>query len=744
MVTIRQALEQGATRQEIREQLIAQRRGETFSGRLQEQESSETLQQTEPTERKQLEPEQVSETKYRIGGTIYSRAEVEQAESLIFRGKAFAARGDPRMTRLIQKLRAGGRRSAEEIQQQREQATQVQYVDELGQPISIAPELVDKQSGRVLKIEEVEKRQAKKQLIEDAGFETKPQIEELEPAYKQITPDRFERRELSYPEKIKEARTPLERLDRILEPLEEFTGQAAGKRISGDISKQIRGDRFESEASSEDVFQLLSLPFVGASAGKARKVAKTIPSKTVFVSEISPTTVQGTTRVGVVAKTLAKGKKPSITISEQFIKSADEFDDIILGLERGFTSTRKGKPIFDVARGKRVIKYDVKPFSSIGATETTASARAYEKQIANVVDDLLSSPTTTKALGRGKGVISGSVIDDSTRVKVGGGIKDVTDDVSIFRGGRIKTGEELLKGKSGEKLTEVATGKGEIQKVTDEIFGFVTQRKPSAGGAVSTGTQLKTTDKAIQKSIEKQLGNILKQTTKTIKTVPPRASKRQTISTITRNIEKTISGAVPKTKQRQKQTPIQKEIKKITSIPKQKGAQKERQKQRAVTISELTQKTKQLSNIKQATKLKQAQSEKQLFKQLTGQKQAQRQANRLKSVSELSIKTPRIPRTPTVTETPSPPIIPFDFESERILESSFTRGVRKVRDIPIYTPSFTATALGIRKEFSEKDLRKLTSGFSSGIGIRPIPVRRTKKKGKRRIKRRTNSLSLLN
>src|SRR4030043_181241 len=59
-----------------------------------------------------------SETGYIIDGETYTSSEVAQAEKLIFRGKQFAAQGDPRMIGLIKSLQKGGQRSQVEMKAQ--------------------------------------------------------------------------------------------------------------------------------------------------------------------------------------------------------------------------------------------------------------------------------------------------------------------------------------------------------------------------------------------------------------------------------------------------------------------------------------------------------------------------------------------------------------------------------------------------------------------------------------------------
>lgn len=100
-----------------------------------------------------------------IGGEFYTGGEVSQAERLIFRGKTGAARGDPRMTRLINQLRMGGQRSAAEIQRG---ATKSQIAEEAFKEVAeIEGEMIERKDvyGGITQ-EEAQKR-AKQELLKD-------------------------------------------------------------------------------------------------------------------------------------------------------------------------------------------------------------------------------------------------------------------------------------------------------------------------------------------------------------------------------------------------------------------------------------------------------------------------------------------------------------------------------------------------------------------------------------------------
>ena len=58
-------------------------------------------------------------TTFLVSGRRFTEGELTQAQSLIFKGRQFAAKSDARLTDLIRRLERGGQRSAVEIQQQR-------------------------------------------------------------------------------------------------------------------------------------------------------------------------------------------------------------------------------------------------------------------------------------------------------------------------------------------------------------------------------------------------------------------------------------------------------------------------------------------------------------------------------------------------------------------------------------------------------------------------------------------------
>ena len=100
-------------------QVIAQRKQQ----QTKRKESRRAIEQS-----KKVTPKQP--TTFLVSGRRFTEGEIQQAESLIFRGKTFAARGDPKLQDLIRRLQSGGQRSRGEIKAQEKIKRQIQIEEQ--------------------------------------------------------------------------------------------------------------------------------------------------------------------------------------------------------------------------------------------------------------------------------------------------------------------------------------------------------------------------------------------------------------------------------------------------------------------------------------------------------------------------------------------------------------------------------------------------------------------------------------